>query len=597
MSEHLLPVISDQLKALRDVLERLPPKHQSAGSTYPFENFTLDEEWLELTGSAQGSVNHTLEVTFGSQHHGQPLVFTSHGPDLVAVVDVLSTHITGLNGENPILIQWIDDLQAAATHALEQDPSPDSVKHDRKPMAKQEILNQDASKKNDKAKKAAVKARAKKAKKRMEEEFLWDLLDLRPARRSDNPCGRKPDPLLDQSTEFVKSISDPEVKCWQCSASAAGCAHSQADPRSSLRVLGHAVECSYLSPELVERAAEACIAQSLGAQIETLNVAKASGNVSKSGDKSTQPSIYATASAAGRDQCNLKFNYLILQAFCMLSLPPAIIDTPSWKCLIQFLDPLLDFKSGSHLATALIPAKAARIRQLSIQVLRKHRDCTISFDRATSRHNQSIYTVHVTTPDTCDAHLMCGHSATGKSHTGEHLKDMLLKCINAIGAEHISAISSDSTGNTRLVQKPRIVPTLRFRNMSNMFKSSGKVSVDLRGVGAGSATSCVNVVTATDSSAEDEDTEAPGLSAEEWECEAGFDEVIEWVEAGSKDAFEVDGINLSDPLLLDLLSDEPIPGAITRGSTSAQKRSAPTDVGLLMAEGSRKKLAPESFQF
>ncbi|KAG8728142.1 hypothetical protein FRC11_011735 [Ceratobasidium sp. 423] len=479
MTEHLPPVISDWLKSLRDILERLPPKHQSAGSTYPFENFTLDEEWLELTGSAQGSVNHTLEVTFGSQHHGQPLVFTSHGPDLVAVVDVLSAHITGLNGENPILIQWIDDLQAAATHALEQDPSPNSVKRDRKPTAKQEILNQDASKKNnDKAKKAAIKARAKKAKKRTEEEFLWDPLDLRPARRSDNPRGRKPDPLLDQFTEFVESISDPEVKRWQCSASAAGCAHSQADPRNSLRVLGHAVECSYLSPELVERAAEACIAQSL---------AKASGNAAKSGDKSTQPSAYAAASAAGRNQRNLKFNYLVLQAFCMLSLPQAIIDTPSWKHLIQFLDPL---RSGN------------------------------TFNGRG------------------------GYLRTQKS------RSLILRPLSVFAT----------------------CPTCSSR----------------RGV---------NVVTATDSSAEDEDTEAPGLSAEEWECEAGFDEVIEWVEVGSKDAFEVDGINLSDPLLLDLLSDEPIPGAITRGSTSAQKRSASTDIGSLTAEGSRKKLAPESFQF
>ncbi|KAG8726752.1 hypothetical protein FRC11_014558, partial [Ceratobasidium sp. 423] len=385
-------VISDQLKALRDILECLPPKHQSTSSTCPFENFTLDEEWLKLTRSAQGSVNHTLEVTFGSRHHGQPLVLTSHGPDLVAVVDVLSTHITGLNGENPILIQWIDDLQAAATHALEQDPSPDSVKHDRKPTAKQEILNQDASKKkNDKAKKATIKTQAKKAKKRMEEE-------------------------------------------------------------------------------------------SLGAQIEALNVAKASGNATKSGDKSTQPSVYAPASAAGCNQCNLKFNYLVLQAF-------SIIDTPSWKRLIQFLDPLTQIQ----------------------------------------QHFQQ--------------------------------EERLLE---------------DSK-----VQKPHIAPTLRFHDMSDMFKSSGKG---------------VNVVTATDSSAEDEDTEAPGLSAEEWEREAGFDEVIERVEAGSKDAFEVNGINLSDPFLLDLLSDEPIPGAITQGSTSAQKRSAPTDVGSLTAEGSRKKLAPESFQ-
>ncbi|KAG8689058.1 hypothetical protein FRC11_004218 [Ceratobasidium sp. 423] len=428
MVEHLPPVVADQLAALRDALARLPPKHQSTGSKYPFASFVLDEEWLELTGSAQGSVNHTLEVIFGSRHDGQPLKFTSHGPDLLAVVDVLSTHITGLGGENPILIQWISDLHKAATHALDQDPSPDLVKRDRKPTAKQKILDQDASqKKDDKAKKAAFKARAKKAKKRTEEEFLWDPLDLRPAQRSDNSRGRKPDPLLDQLTEFVEAISDPEVKRWRCSASAAGCPHSQADPRSSLRVFGHAIECSYLSPELVERAAQACIDRSLGAQIDALNAEKATNNASTSGDKSSQPSVYDVASAAGRDQRNLRFNYLVLKSFCMLHLPPTIIDSPSWKALIQFLDPHINSKSGNHLAHALIPAEATRVRQLSIQALRKHRDCTISFDGATSRRNQSIYTVHVTTPDTRDAHLIHGHSATGKSHTGEHLKDMLFK--------------------------------------------------------------------------------------------------------------------------------------------------------------------------
>ena len=60
-------------------------------------------------------------VVFGSRHNGQALTFTSHGPDLLAVVDVLSAHITGLDGEDPILILWISDLHKAATHALEQD--------------------------------------------------------------------------------------------------------------------------------------------------------------------------------------------------------------------------------------------------------------------------------------------------------------------------------------------------------------------------------------------------------------------------------------------------------------------------------------------
>lgn len=76
----------------------------------------LDDKWVELTGSTQGSVNHSLEVAFGSRANavGKPIEFKSHGPDLAAVVDVLSTYITGKNGENPILINWIADLKTAA---------------------------------------------------------------------------------------------------------------------------------------------------------------------------------------------------------------------------------------------------------------------------------------------------------------------------------------------------------------------------------------------------------------------------------------------------------------------------------------------------
>ncbi|CEL59948.1 hypothetical protein RSOLAG1IB_09232 [Rhizoctonia solani AG-1 IB] len=48
-----------------------------------------------------------------------------------------------------------------------------------------------------------------------------------------------------------------------------------------------------------------------------------------------------------------------------------------------------------------------------------------------------------------------------------------------------------------------------------------------------------------------------------WEAEAGFDEVIERPPAGSRTRFELPGseeIDLTDPMLLDLLSDHPIPG-------------------------------------
>jgi hypothetical protein len=119
----LLPrSVADELQKLRDLLELLPPKHQSMGFVYPFKDFVADAEWIELSGSVQGSVNHTLEVAFGSRANANnsPIEFKSHGPDLLGVVDVLATSITGLDGENPLLIKWISDLQRAATHAIEQ---------------------------------------------------------------------------------------------------------------------------------------------------------------------------------------------------------------------------------------------------------------------------------------------------------------------------------------------------------------------------------------------------------------------------------------------------------------------------------------------
>lgn len=93
--------------------------HQSSGVFYPFEAFVIDEEWLENTGSVQGSVNHSLEVAFGSRADpsNTPIKLKSYGPDLVAVVNILSHLIDGKGGENPILINWISDLKAAAVSA------------------------------------------------------------------------------------------------------------------------------------------------------------------------------------------------------------------------------------------------------------------------------------------------------------------------------------------------------------------------------------------------------------------------------------------------------------------------------------------------
>ena len=101
---------------MRGLLAGLSSVHQSSSVFYPFEAFVINEEWLENTGSVQGSVNHSLEVAFGSRAgpSNTPIKLKSYGPDLVAVVNALSNSIDGKGGKNLILINWISDLKAAA---------------------------------------------------------------------------------------------------------------------------------------------------------------------------------------------------------------------------------------------------------------------------------------------------------------------------------------------------------------------------------------------------------------------------------------------------------------------------------------------------
>ncbi|KAG9077593.1 hypothetical protein FS749_010512 [Ceratobasidium sp. UAMH 11750] len=444
------PDISKDLERLRELLSALPPKTHPSGSIYPFEGFLPDEEWTNRTGTIQGSVNHSLEVAFGTRAKadGSPIEFTSHGTDLVAVVDVLATHITGHGGENPILIKWVSDLQTAAinagssVHHLEA-PAPKRVPKKTEKRIHDEDLT--AAKNEKKRKKEEENSAREKATARTEGNFTFnpELLIEEPAPPSTK--GRKTVSLLDDLTIrcIVKGTDPPAIR-WRCSGT--GCTFSSAGPaRQSNRIYPHAMMCEYLSSDLVEKAATASAGKSLGSKLESMNASRPSN--------STQPSVHSIAQSEGREQRSMRYNHLALLAICGLSLPPTILDSRYWRNMIEFLDPKITPLSASHVATALIPSEAARVRQKSIEVLRGYRHLTLSFDGATTRRNQSIYTVHATTPDTRQSHLLAGSNASGKSHTGKHLKEVLVNALKLVGAECYSAVTSDSAGNTRLAKE------------------------------------------------------------------------------------------------------------------------------------------------
>ncbi|KAG8785225.1 hypothetical protein FRC12_017837 [Ceratobasidium sp. 428] len=358
-------------------------------------------------------------------------------------------HITGHNGENPILIKWVSDLQRAAEHAgstyIDSNTPAPSKRQPKRTEKRVQEDNRVAERTEKKRRKEEDKNTREKAIERTGGNFNFNPEDLIDEPRERSGKGAKTVPLLDKLVTrcFVKD-TDPKEYRWRCLGP--GCCWSCADPRQTSRVYGHVMsDCDDTSKDLVEAAASASSKKSLGLQVEELNA--------KAASTSQQPSVHAIAQSEGREQRKTRHDYLVLLAICGLSLPPTIIDSLYWRNMIQNLDPKLKPASASHMATSLIPAEAARVREKSIETLVKYCDLTLSFDGATTRRNQSIYTVHATTPDTRQSHLLAGSSASGKAHTGKHLKAVLQKVVNMVGAHRFSAVTSDSAGNVRLAKE------------------------------------------------------------------------------------------------------------------------------------------------
>ena len=92
-----------------DALSEFPSK-------FDFKKFKLDPDWVEMTGSTVGAINHELEVRLGQQDKG-PIHFTEHGPPVVALVLVLDKYTSEFPGD-VILTKWLDDVVEGAKQTL-----------------------------------------------------------------------------------------------------------------------------------------------------------------------------------------------------------------------------------------------------------------------------------------------------------------------------------------------------------------------------------------------------------------------------------------------------------------------------------------------
>ena len=98
-------------------LRNLPTSLSDHSSIYPFASLVLNPLDIENYGSAQGALNHQLELVFGSRSSGRLIEFRGRGPSLEAIVYTFYKYIDGEDGENVLLWKWVQDLTHAAIEA------------------------------------------------------------------------------------------------------------------------------------------------------------------------------------------------------------------------------------------------------------------------------------------------------------------------------------------------------------------------------------------------------------------------------------------------------------------------------------------------
>jgi hypothetical protein len=322
----------------------------------------------------------------------------------------------------------------------------------------------------------------------------WPITDL----QDDEPSpaitatttkrGPKPNPLLDRLVISCHSISNPTIERVRCSG--VGCHESMAQPRSSSRILTHASECRYLSQQLRDEALLASAGQSLGARV--VDTAAANDGIFAGFKRAG-----ADNKAAARTAHIEKTNYLTMNLLCDAGLPPALVGNPAFRALTEHLEPANGIKVASTFSSIYIPAEAARVTQLAIEELKKQYNLNLGYDGGTTMRQQSIYTLHVTTPDR-EVYFIKGDEASGFSHTGVHIKNLILevssvlfllavrsryfKVMDLIGRDQFASVGSDSTGNTKLGRElaQAAVPTLLIvpdppHHLSNTIKDIAKI--------------------------------------------------------------------------------------------------------------------------
>lgn len=210
--------------------------------------------------------------------------------------------------------------------------------------------------------------------------------------------------------------------------------------RTTGRVYTHMVSCKTLPKKLKTKALSSNAQNALGAKVG------GSGSIETSDEEeeeiidvdaepaaSSSKDVFRDFKAQGKeDDRNAKqtrqdkINGIALRWLCDACIPPRNADNSLFKELVAELDPTAKIYSSSTFATK-ISAEAAYIRLLVVKRLKKRYGLTVSYDGGTLLRPQSVYTIHVTDGVTRETFFIEGNEASGVSHTGEHIKEIVME--------------------------------------------------------------------------------------------------------------------------------------------------------------------------
>lgn len=120
----------------------------------------------------------------------------------------------------------------------------------------------------------------------------------------------------------------------------------------------------------------------------------------------------------------LVLDHNVLIWVCVDGIPPSKLDSPWFRKIWEGTYLSYQPASATTFVDKYLPREAAAVIQQIKELLKSKTNLTISFDGGTTRGQDSVYTIHVTTPDG-DSFLIEGHSASTESHTGEHISEAL----------------------------------------------------------------------------------------------------------------------------------------------------------------------------